>query len=226
MRDPELWARISRYSFPDHVPSGPKWLRGSSNPKSRLQHSLETKENWTEDYALRAIEEYRRFIYLTRVAPTQVTPSEVVDKVWHVHMADSADYIDDFSMPLFGEIAHHEPCVGPEEMPRYHDQYQTTRDHYREEFQADPPIDVWDFRTPADLARDASRKKIALLAGFVAGLSVAALLRAAFDFGLWALVGGAVAGFVVFAIVAPKEPGPKYKSSGGCGGGGCGGCGG
>ncbi len=226
MRDPELWARISRYSFPAHIPSGPKWLQGKATLQSRLQKALVDKENWADDYALRAIEEYRRFIYLTRVWDSQLTPSEVVDTVWHAHMADSADYVEGFSKPLFGEIAHHEPCAGAEEMLRYEDQFRVTRDAYIAEFQADPPPDIWDFRTPSEMARDAARAKIALLAAGVAGLSVAALLRAAFGFGWGALIGGVLAGYAVYGVVAPKIPGPKLKSSGGCGGGGCGGCGG
>lgn len=223
MRDPDLWARISRYSFPAYVPSGPKWLRGKSDPKSRLQHILETQENWADDYALRTIEEYRRFVYLSRISETHVTPSVVVDKVWHAHMADSEDYFERFSKPMFGEILHHEPCAGPEEMPRYEDQYQTTRAQYLREFESDPPEDIWDFRTASEIERDKAKHKIAMLAGFVGGLSVAALLSAAFGLRLGALIGGAVFGGVTYLAVRPNIPGPKYKSSSSSGG--CSGCG-
>jgi hypothetical protein len=39
---------------------------------------------WSRPFALRAIEEYRKFVFLALVADHQVTPSDQVDQVWHL----------------------------------------------------------------------------------------------------------------------------------------------
>ena len=47
---------------------------------------LARENGWSREYALRALEEYRRFVYLAMTAGHPVTPSEEVDEVWHFHL--------------------------------------------------------------------------------------------------------------------------------------------
>ncbi len=47
---------------------------------------LARENGWSLAYARRAIEEYRRFVFLALVAGHPVTPSDQVDQVWHLHL--------------------------------------------------------------------------------------------------------------------------------------------
>ena len=51
---------------------------------------------WYFDFAQRVIFEYRRFIYLVAVCG-EMTPSKVVDEVWHLHLEDTESYFTKFA---------------------------------------------------------------------------------------------------------------------------------
>ncbi|MEM9851683.1 MAG: hypothetical protein AAF761_06775 [Pseudomonadota bacterium] len=225
MRDKDFWHRVDRYPFaPYHPPKRKRRQDGVA--ATELGHALVDEHNWTVDYTDRAIEEYRRFIYLSSVSEFHVTPSQVVDLVWHAHMADSEEY-HGFTVAVAGRLIHHNPCIGPEEMPRYDRQYLDTGALYRAEFGMQPPPDIWDFRTRPEIAGDDRQRRrsrwIGTAAGFATAIGLAGFALA-FDihwlvtFGLFV---GAVTGMIVTGILDPKVPGPQYQSSDG-GGSGCG----
>lgn len=225
MRDRDLWDRVNRTPIAPYEPPGPKWRQGEVAP-TRLGHILMRDHRWTLAYATRAIAEYRRFIYLSRMSDTHVTPSEVVDQVWHAHMSDTEDYLA-FSTAVAGTLIHHEPCEGPEAMPRYARQFMDTGSLYRAEFGTTPPADIWDFRTAPEIAGDQKQGRrarwIGTAAGFATAIGLAALAIALGRHG-WATFGlfvGAVTGTIVTIVLDPKVPGPQYQSSDG-GGSGCG----
>lgn len=130
MRDQELWARLSAYEF-DGAGSAPYSVK------------LARAEGWSQAFTLRVIEEYRRFLYLTQISARQVTPSQIVDVAWHMHLTFTRDYWDDLCPNVIGKPVHHQPCAGEEEMPRYRDQFAATKALYEAEFGAEPPADVW-----------------------------------------------------------------------------------
>ncbi len=219
MRDEALWRRIRAYGFP---PEPRKRFFGRFAPeKTALAARLEREEGWEASYAEEAVWEYLRFVYLARVADRQATPSEVIDKVWHAHMTDSHDYIERFSLPLFGAPFHHEPCTGPGEMPRYEEQYAATLALYREEFRREPPENIWVHRTEAQSRSDRITSLVAAAGGIGAGLF--AMLVAHVVFGQWfvAIFVGLIVAGIFFSLLSPTVPGPRHSSSSGCGG--CGG---
>ena len=218
MRDPQLWQRLKAYT----LAAEPKPSSGRQ-PRDALQARLEDRLSWTADYAAEAIREYRRFLYLARVSDRQATPSEVIDEVWHEHMGDSRDYLA-MCKAVFGEILHHEPCSGSEEMPRYADQYAMTRALYSEEFGDVPPPDVWVHRTAEAQARDERRGRAAAVLGIASGIAAAAVAIILFDWRMGAVIAGFGVGAVVQAVLTPRVPGPKTKSNSSESG--CGGCGG
>ena len=69
----QLWARIQAHPLdqPDAV-----------LPISRR---LARENDWSQDFALGVIEEYRRFVFLAMVAGHPVTHSDQVDQAWHHH---------------------------------------------------------------------------------------------------------------------------------------------
>lgn len=221
MRDPALWDRIRLYPFAP-VPEGqaPK----SDPGKIALAARLEEAEGWDPAYVREAIEEYRRFVYLSRVSDRHVTPSEIVDRVWHEHITDSRSYVEDFCRTLFGEILHHEPATGPDDRPRFEAQYAATRTLYAAEFGREPPAEIWFYRPPDKVAADRRRGRLARAAGWVAGIGVAWTCHAAFGWLVGAIFVGCVAGTIVNGVLRPRIPGPRHASSNSDSSG-CSGCG-
>jgi uncharacterized protein (TIGR04222 family) len=103
---------------------------------------------WSRPFALRAIEEYRKFAFLALVADHQVTPSDQVDQVWHLHLLFSDAYWNDFCPRVLGRPLHHHPAKGgQEERVLFHELYRATISSYRQHF-GEPPADLW---PPADV---------------------------------------------------------------------------
>lgn len=103
---------------------------------------------WDETFTLRAVQEYKKFIFLALVVDHRVSPSQQVDEVWHLHLICTESYWNDFCPNVLGHFLHHRPSNGAwEERCRHHQQYQATIASYREIF-GEPPLDLW---PPADL---------------------------------------------------------------------------
>ena len=68
-------------------------------------------KGWSLETALSAVEEYRRFLYLTVTQPTTIVPTEFVDAIWHAHILDTMKYAEDCEN-TFGFFLHHFPYFG------------------------------------------------------------------------------------------------------------------
>jgi hypothetical protein len=101
---------------------------------------LRYKLGWSLNFADAAIAEYKRFVSLALRSDQEVTPSSIVDEVWHYHILHTRDYAK-FAEQV-GNFLHHNPGTS-EEMPRFSKQYQETLDLYRRVFQQEPPVDIW-----------------------------------------------------------------------------------
>ncbi len=77
---PGLWSRIETFSFDVGPTAYSFWAR------------LASENGWSMSFAARAISEYRRFLYLAVVAGHQVSPSDDVDQVWHLHLLYTESY--------------------------------------------------------------------------------------------------------------------------------------
>jgi uncharacterized protein (TIGR04222 family) len=128
-------------------------LDDSSHEFGFLAHLMRAN-GWSRPFALRAIEEYRKFVFLALVADHQVTPSDQVDQVWHLHLLFSDAYWNDFCPRVLGRPLHHHPAKGGQaEQDRFHEQYCATIRSYRQHF-GEPPLDLWpplDVRFGSDL---------------------------------------------------------------------------
>jgi hypothetical protein len=79
--------------------------------KVKLMHK-EGGEGWTLEYANSIELEYRRFLYLMKMFPNEVTaPLEAVDTFWHYHILDTMKYMVDCDS-VFGYFLHHFPYLG------------------------------------------------------------------------------------------------------------------
>ncbi|NCX98787.1 MAG: hypothetical protein EBX35_09485, partial [Planctomycetia bacterium] len=89
-RQQQLWERICDHRFDD--------------PAARLTFTgrLARENGWTIGYAVRVVDEYRRFVLLAMTAGHPVTPSEDVDQAWHLHLAYTRDYWEIFCRDVLG----------------------------------------------------------------------------------------------------------------------------
>ena len=128
----ELWQRIATY-HPDQT--------GLELPFSKR---LAIENGWSRRYALRVIEEYKRFAFLALEAGHPVTPSEAVDQAWHLHLVYTHSYWEDFCGKVLQRPLHHSPTTGGnQEAAKYLDQYEKTLQAYRAFFAEEPLADIW-----------------------------------------------------------------------------------
>jgi hypothetical protein len=105
---------------------------------------LARENGWSKGFALRAIAEYKRFMFLVCVTNQPLTPSEEIDQVWHLHLLYTRSYWKEFCGEVLKREVHHGPTRGgPEEKDKFNDWYAKTLLYYRQKFNNDPPPDLW-----------------------------------------------------------------------------------
>jgi uncharacterized protein (TIGR04222 family) len=78
------------------------------------------------------------------VSDHEVTPSEQVDEVWHLHLVYTRSYWDELCPKVLGRPLHHHPTRGGlTESTRHHEQYDRTLASYRLQFGESAPTDIW-----------------------------------------------------------------------------------
>ena len=106
-----------------------------------LSKRLARENGWSLQYALRVIDEYKKFVYLSAKLKRSLTPSDEVDQAWHLHMIYTESYQD--FCKILGFYFHHGPTKGgKQESQRFHLQYADTLKEYEKEFGL-PPQDIW-----------------------------------------------------------------------------------
>jgi hypothetical protein len=116
------------------------------DPQAALTFSqrLARENGWDLKFALRAIDEYKRFMFLICIAPHPLTPSDEVDQVWHLHLLYTRSYWDDFCRCVLEREIHHGPTKGgKQEKEKFTDWYDKTKQLYSETFGHAPPQDLW-----------------------------------------------------------------------------------
>ena len=150
MTKKELWLQIKNYHFENLVhPS--LWdnitttFTGKNPFTQAFANKINSKHNFTK-YAtvLRAIGEYKKFVYLGVLSDCHVTPSKIIDIIWHEHLLFSSGYRNFCNEIIEYDFDHH-----PELLPidaqteTYNAQYEYTLKLYRSEFGIEPPTDIW-----------------------------------------------------------------------------------
>lgn len=104
---------------------------------------LARENNWTLEYALRAVFEYKKFIFLITISELPQTPSDEIDQVWHLHLLYTESYWIAMCKNLIHKNIHHGPTKGSEERSLFKDQYLKTLEFYQSIFNEKPPSDIW-----------------------------------------------------------------------------------
>ncbi|MFK7741149.1 MAG: hypothetical protein AB8H80_12595 [Planctomycetota bacterium] len=216
-----LWQRLQEFEI--DVPGAHLTFR----------QRLARENGWSQEFAQRAIEEYRRFVLLAMTAGHPVTPSDEVDQVWHLHLCYTRSYWDDLCAKVLERPLHHGPTLGGGgERAKFDDWYRRTLVSYERRFGV-PPADLW----PPPHVRFAPRRgrrhrRIALPRAPLVGVAGALLCLLALGCSRTggdmtfastvALLG--VFGVVAVLVCAMRES-PSRGSGRGGGDGGDGGCG-
>ncbi len=129
--DPLLLQRIMDFPLSD------------PNAEITFASKLADENAWTLGYATQVELEYRRFLYLSKVAGHTVCPSDDVDQAWHLHLTQTRSY-HTFCADVLGEFLHHrESKGGATELQKHRAMYQTTLASYRQVLGNPPPIAIW-----------------------------------------------------------------------------------
>jgi uncharacterized membrane protein YgcG len=128
----ELWEKIKSFNLDD---------QNSSYPFSK---KLASENNWSVSFTQQAIAEYKKFIFLCCIFPTGASPSETVDKVWHLHLTYTKNYWEDFCKNTLQQDVHHHPSKGgPGEKAKHVNWYEETLKLYQATFKLKPPAGIW-----------------------------------------------------------------------------------
>lgn len=233
LQNDPLWARLNNFSL--------------DNPDVDFPFSkkLAKEENWTENFTKKTIEEYKKFVYLCCILPKGASPSEIVDKVWHMHLMYTQNYWEEFCPNILQQKLHHHPSKGgTNEKEKHKNWFQDTLKNYEETFNQKPPEDIWFNKKEKNLQRKFRRKGAEILTA----LSFFFILNSCSD-GITNLFSLIVIVPIIFGVMSfissifnkdkkdkGNGDGDSWGSCGGssgcsssCGsscGGGCGGCGG
>lgn len=66
------------------------------------------KHGWSEEKTTKAIKDYRSFLYMSQFIEQAITPTGVVDDIWHEHILHTNKYTIDCEK-IFGKFLHHFP---------------------------------------------------------------------------------------------------------------------
>ncbi len=111
---------------------------------TRLAH-----ENfWSKEFTQQAILEYKKFMYLAATADFMVSPSKIIDIVWHQHLIFTQSYHD--LCELVGKNIQHVPSTHQEEeYGKFKQAKERTNDFYKKHFGV-PPAAIWKYQDMYD----------------------------------------------------------------------------
>lgn len=126
------WEKLCQHRFVGDPPSGSEASSPTPSILLSMRRRMQVEYGWSEAFTEQAVEEYRRFCFLSTLQP--VTPSDVVDMVWHMHLLYTENYWNVWCS-LLGKPLHHGPTQGgAQEDRRFYDQYAQTLLLYQKVF--------------------------------------------------------------------------------------------
>jgi len=128
----ELWEKIQNFQIDDPASTFP------------FSKKLAKEINWSPSFTNNVIAEYRKFIFLCCISPNGASPSEIVDKVWHLHLTYTDNYWNLFCKQTLNKEIHHYPSKGgTAEKHKHTDWYDDTLQLYESTFDHKPAADTW-----------------------------------------------------------------------------------
>lgn len=129
----QLWEKISQ--FPLDKP----------DVKLSFSQRLARENGFSESFARKIVQEYKKFLFLCCVSEQAVTPSNFVDLAWHLHLTYTKSYWNDLCKNTLQQEIHHTPTEGGKsEKSKYKSCYEYTLDLYKTKFGKNPDFDIWE----------------------------------------------------------------------------------
>ena len=129
--DKELWDHILQFDF-DIPPS-----------EYGFTIRLANENYWTKAFTELAILEYRKFMYLAATSDMMVSPSEIVDTVWHQHLIFTQSY-SSFCTLIGKQIQHIPSTHNREEFEKFRQAKERTQELYTSVF-GEQPKSIWEY---------------------------------------------------------------------------------
>ncbi|PHM33399.1 glycine-rich domain-containing protein [Xenorhabdus innexi] len=107
--------------------------------KKLTQKNPNIAKVWSEEGAIDAIEQYKRFMYLIykyNKSGIKLVPSIEIDEIWHHHILDTKNYQKDCEN-IYGYFVHHSPfseLTGDNKLDEVSINFMKTQQLYLEEF--------------------------------------------------------------------------------------------
>jgi hypothetical protein len=169
MTKKELWEKIKNYKFNNLVPKSSlagiiQSIGGKDATVSAFAHKIMKKHRLPKAFTFKAIEEYRKFVYLGIISDFVVTPSKYIDLVWHEHILFSKAYREFCDEVIHYQFDHQPELISTENQTElFTAQYLNTLDLYRKEFGMEPPEIIWGVpkfdKSKIDAAESKPKKK-------------------------------------------------------------------
>lgn len=127
----EIWNKILAFDF--------------DNPPSEYGFStrLANENFWTKEFTDQAIFEYKKFMYLAATSDFMVSPSEIIDNVWHQHLIFTQSY-QDFCNIIGKQIQHIPSTHNREEFEKFKQAKERTIKFYERDF-GKQPKNIWTY---------------------------------------------------------------------------------
>jgi hypothetical protein len=109
---------------------------------------LAAENYWTEDFTKVALLEYKKFMFLAGVSDNMVSPSSIIDVVWHQHLVFTKSYAD--FCAIIGKSIQHIPSTHTsQEAYKFKQATERTKNLYHQYFGEQPEIywnsaDIWE----------------------------------------------------------------------------------
>lgn len=132
----ELWKKILNFRI--------------DNPEDEYGFTtrLAVENSWTSYFAKTAIIEYKKFIFLAANYNEMVSPSEIVDIVWHQHLIFTFSY-DELCKIVSKKIDHIPSTHNAVEKEKFDKARIRTKELYEINF-GPQPIEFWNFKSDLD----------------------------------------------------------------------------
>lgn len=144
-----LWLNLKAYHFNHIVPTNiwnqiTELFGGEDASTKAFADKICRKHNWKPNFVLRAIHEYKKFVYMGVISNFHVTPSKVIDIVWHEHLLFTKAYRSFCEEIIQYNFDHHPELISIDTQTEvYAEQYVKTLLLYRKEFGIDAPDEIW-----------------------------------------------------------------------------------
>ncbi|WP_343632708.1 DUF1399 domain-containing protein [Fluviicola sp.] len=151
------------------------------HPPSEYGFSIRlAKENyWTKSFTERAILEYKKFMFLAATSDMMVSPSAIVDTVWHQHLIFTQSY-QEFCTLLGKQIQHIPSTHNREDFQKFRQAKERTTVLYESVFGKQPHA-IWHYNDMYE-SLNLQKAKLKLRSFIIIGIGAFIVLTAPFYF--------------------------------------------